>query len=266
MYDSEIGSVRKIWEEDILRFCLKLFEGHWLPSHDVEHHKRVWKNACILASNFNIKHEFTASQFFEQLLIACYFHDTGLLFEKGPKHGKESRRICEQFLHLHQDKIQFDKRDLLMAIEHHDDKDYLVNENSDQSVLYKVLSLADDLDAFGSIGCYRYIEIYLIRNHNPAEIPRMIIENAENRFRNFDLKLGSNKSIMQFIQEKFDILNTLVKEDAFSESPQSLVEWINSKVVMLQINPYTFFSIINIDEIPNGRIKFFLKQLRRELP
>jgi hypothetical protein len=266
MYDDAISYATNTWESDILKFCSELYNGHWLPSHDIDHHNRVWKNARILASNFDIEKEFSPSQFFEQLIIACYFHDTGLLFEKGPKHGKKSRSICEKFLQLHHDKLRFYTNDLLMAIEHHDDKEYHNRENSDPSILYQVLTLADDLDAFGAIGCYRYIEIYLMRNLLPAEIPLMIGENAEGRFRNFKSKLGSSRSLIVIIQEKFNILRKLVDDVAFLESPQSLVEWINSEILRFKIDPYTFFRSIDTNEIQNERIIFFLEKFKGEFP
>lgn len=265
MYDDAIRYATDTWESDILKYCSEIFNGHWLPSHDIEHHRRVWGNACLIARNFDIEKESSPSHFFELLIIACYFHDTGLLFETGPKHGEESRRICEQFLYLHRDKVRFDTGDLLMAIEHHDDKEYNSPENMNPSLLYQVLTLADDLDAFGAVGCYRYIEIYLMRNLSPAEIPFMIRKNAEGRFRNFKSKLDSNESLMVFIQENFNILTKLVDDDAFSESPQSLVEWINSEILHFQIDPFTFFRSIDTDIIRNERIKFLLKQLQGEL-
>ena len=41
-----------------------------------------------------------------------------------------------------------------------------------------MLSVADDLDAFGFTGIYRYSEIYLMRGINPNQLGHLIIENA----------------------------------------------------------------------------------------
>ena len=86
------------WKEKIVHFSEDLYTGHWLPSHDLNHHLRVWHLACELSYAINEKHGMINDQFFEKLLIACLFHDLGLLSHKGEDHGRISRELCENFL------------------------------------------------------------------------------------------------------------------------------------------------------------------------
>ena len=56
--------------------------------------------------------------------------------------------------------------------------------------LLNILSVADDLDAFGYTGIYRYSEIYLTRGISPKEIGNLIRENASRRYHNFEKIFG----------------------------------------------------------------------------
>ena len=51
--------------------------------------------------------------------------------------------------------------------------------------ILKMVSAADDLDALGYIGVFRYIEIYLKRGIPDTEIPKKVNFNLRNRFSNF---------------------------------------------------------------------------------
>ncbi len=265
MYDREIRHAREIWELELLKYCSGLFKDHWLPSHDIQHHTRVWENVCMLASSFNLDKSINFEAFFEQLIIACYFHDLGLLYEKGPRHGRESRLICEQFLKLRADEIRFDITDLLLAIEHHDDKDYNLDRNNSHSAIYQLLTLADDLDAFGAIGCYRYIEIYLMRDLISTEIPVLILENAENRYRNFVSKMRGSGFPVQMIEEKYARLKKLLLTETFNKTPDSLVEWIDIFVVKPRDNPLELVRKTDTKSLRNDRIEVFCEYLNDEV-
>ncbi len=121
--------------------------------------------------------------FIEKLLIACYLHDLGMAIDQSEKHGIHSKKICESFLEV--EKINpADCADLLEAIENHDNKEY--TEFPDGNNLLLLLSVADDLDAFGYTGILRYADIYLQRGVSQDNLGRMVLENSEKRFRNFE--------------------------------------------------------------------------------
>lgn len=175
-----LAAAEKKYKQNLENFISGIFRESFLPSHGPGHHRRVWKYGCELAVNglFQVRDELSALK----LLIACYLHDAGMAYERGEMHGKRSMELCRIFLrknHLHDE----DFEDVLGAIENHDKKDY--SEAGDPSSLKLILSIADDLDAFGFTGIYRYIEIYLERNVPLNQLGRKIGINAGTRYENF---------------------------------------------------------------------------------
>ncbi len=164
--------------------CRHIFTGTEMPSHDHLHHERVWKNAARIIELLIGAGLVTDAGIAKKAMIAAYFHDTGLTVNRGPDHGLESRRICSQFLET-TDLPEDDRREILEAIEMHDDKDY--TGNSDPASLAAILSVADDMDAFGVTGIGRYEEIYAMRGIPSAEMPALIASNVMSRFRHLEL-------------------------------------------------------------------------------
>ncbi len=159
--------------------CRSLFSKVNIPSHNDIHHARVWSYAReILRALDNaglIEDQFIA----EKAIIAVWFHDTGLTINKGPDHGSQSRVICRDFLvsqHISPDLYA----DILDAVEKHDDKSY--GYEADPASLTSIVSVADDMDAFGYIGILRYAEIYSMRNIPLHEMSEIVISNAQARF------------------------------------------------------------------------------------
>jgi hypothetical protein len=72
----------------------------------------------------------------------------------------------------------------MQAIEYHDNKEYADSLVNDKLLL--LLSVADDLDAFGYTGILRYADIYLERDVSITDLGRMVIENSGKRFQNFE--------------------------------------------------------------------------------
>jgi HD superfamily phosphodiesterase len=177
-----IESAERQFKQIIEDFFITVFYEGSLLSHGIDHHRRVWNYSKVLLHLIADQNLSGIMQLPEKLIIACYFHDTGMSVEPGIKHGIHSRDICIRFLELnHLDSK--DNSDILEAIEYHDIKDYSSNKNANE--LLKILSLADDLDAFGFTGIYRYTEIYLIRGISQLEIGHLIRKNASGRFENF---------------------------------------------------------------------------------
>ena len=163
--------------------CRDLFSDTYIPSHDHLHHARVWEYAKEI-----MRHLFNAGMTDDRLLpekaiIAVFFHDTGLTVNKGADHGKESRKICREFL-LHQDTDPECHNEILDAVEKHDDKNY--GSAAAPASLESIVAVADDMDAFGHTGVLRYWEIYTMRRLDTSDIPQMIITNAESRFRHLE--------------------------------------------------------------------------------
>jgi hypothetical protein len=125
--------------------------------------------------------------------------DTGFI------HGFEGRKICERFLSVNRLPV-FEFTESLFAIEHHDNKEYATINKPEN--LLNILSVADDLDAFGFIGIYRYLEIYIARNKSMPELGNLIIDNCENRFHHFMRSYGFIPHIRDKHSGRFEIINS----------------------------------------------------------
>lgn len=159
----------------------EIFSGIHLPSHDHTHHLRVWQFAreliliwCEAGRQFSL-------QEIELLILAVFFHDTGMSHTQHMKHGAVSRKFCEAFLLENSLQKMPHASELLNAVEMHDDKEY-ADTHRDPTSLLTLLNLADDLDAFGLVGVYRYAEIYLMRGIFCHEIPGKVLPNLDTRY------------------------------------------------------------------------------------
>jgi hypothetical protein len=183
------------WYQPLYRHCEGLFSGIFLPSHDHLHHARVWSHARSLIILLDKAGARIPASLPEELLVAVFFHDAGLARTSAERHGRESRRLCEEFFSQPGAGSPpgspipgASMRRIMHAIEHHDDKS---RKGADPEIrpgdaprLLSLLSSADDMDAFGPIGIYRYAEIYLMRSVAVEQLPRKVAENVKNRFDN----------------------------------------------------------------------------------
>jgi hypothetical protein len=170
-------------EEKYISSVEAFFHEKWgdtkLWSHDLSHHRRVWSYAKELLQYRDISDPL----FVEKLLIACYLHDAGMAIDPGSKHGVTSRKLCKDFLVKNKMNLS-DYQDVLDAIVNHDNKEYIESPAGNNLLL--LLTVADDLDAFGYTGILRYADIYMQRGVSQDNLGRLVLENSEKRFRNFE--------------------------------------------------------------------------------
>ncbi|OFX20446.1 MAG: hypothetical protein A2041_02810 [Bacteroidetes bacterium GWA2_31_9b] len=179
----KIHKVENKWLDSLYNNCKDLFSGSTVPSHDHDHHLRVW-NYCKeiiteLAPTHLIEYELI-----ESLIIASFFHDTGLTITLSENHGKQSRLICENYFDRNNIEKPLSFIQVLEAIEKHDNKNY-TNKQVPESIL-SILCTADDIDAFGLIGVIRYSEIYMLRGLNMNQLSDSVIKNLDKRFAHFE--------------------------------------------------------------------------------
>jgi HD superfamily phosphodiesterase len=187
----------KILEE----FFNRVFDPSILPSHGISHHRRVWHYAKEILQNPDIYDFEPEEDYYDKLLIATFLHDSGMAVDRGIRHGSESRKICEKFL-MERDLSIIKFSDVLEAVENHDDKEY--NALNHPGDILTVLSVADDLDAFGFIGIYRYLEIYIARNKPMEDLGYLITANSESRFQNFLRTYGSCSDLVEKHSKRYE--------------------------------------------------------------
>jgi HD superfamily phosphodiesterase len=203
-FTGTIESAEKQYKQILEEFFISVFDEKSLSSHGIDHHRRVWNYSKELLRLIPVKNTIQFSKLSSELIIACYLHDIGMSIEHGIRHGQHSRNLCLQFLvknHLPEN----DYKNVLEAIENHDNKDYL--EEPYKNDLLTILSVSDDLDAFGITGIFRYSEIYLVRGISPEKIGSLIRENAEKRYDNFVKTSGSDSEIVQKHSKRYNILD-----------------------------------------------------------
>ena len=203
LLSDKIASSEMRYKNLLEEFFIKIFDISILPSHGIDHHKRVWKYAKEILHHLN-DHGFKIDESLtDKLLIACFLHDSGMSADPGPRHGIEGRRVCEKF--LSENNLSSDTfSEVLQAIEQHDNKEYtFTNQPYD---LLTILSVADDLDAFGFIGIYRYLEIYITRGSAMQDIGHPIIENSENRFQNLLRTYGFMSELIEKHIKRYSII------------------------------------------------------------
>lgn len=182
-----IFHVEQKWLADLSRHCKKLFAGVFLPSHDHLHHHRVWRFARDILLAFDDTGKDVPPELAEQLIIACFFHDTGLTITHDERHGAQSAVLLKEFGTLRFGTLESQTlrfQTILRAVEHHDEKSYTESIGSTQEgmpELLDILSAADDLDALGAIGVYRYAEMYLFRKISVVDLPGRVLSNLEAR-------------------------------------------------------------------------------------
>ena len=194
------------WQNKLYSFCQEIFSQVKIPSHDHTHHLRVWEISKEILLALNSNYEFN-QDFTDACIIASFFHDTGLSKTLDENHGKESRKICQNYFEENNIPKPHRFEEILTAIEKHDDKNYK-NEQTDPGSLLSIICTADDIDAFGNIGVVRYTEIYLLRGISLTELPDLVIKNLDNRFLNIEKTYQNFPELIKKIKKRYLVTKT----------------------------------------------------------
>lgn len=247
------------------KFLEEMFSSVHLPSHDYLHHLRVWQYAKeYLKEAGEKKHDFDKNDI-QGIFFACLFHDSGLSVTLDSSHGIESRRIFEKFADEYLSEKIPGHEELLEAIENHDKKEEisLARQNfSSPSSILKILTICDDLDAFGAIGVIRYAEIYLMRKISLCKIPSLILENVRHRVKFFK---NSTFELPEFRRDHERRINYITgfysKARDLESSEFELLNLIQLQVINHRKNYQEFLQILEQDD----RYKDLSIQLKSEL-
>ena len=241
--DKIIRKTETVWLAPLMIACTHQFSETHLPSHDQLHHARVWKYAKNLILQSAKQGMAISEKDITQLIIAVFFHDQGMSETNSKEHGKISRKMCKGFIQ----KCNIAPPDffekVLDAIENHDKKEYKKTAASpNEFEIQKFLNTADDLDAFGIIGAYRYLEIYLMRHLNVKLLPEEVLTNMEGRYKHFTDNFGHciplvNAHFQRYLTSKnyFKDLNFQIGRIVYSEDvflgPIGVANYIRKEIL-----------------------------------
>ncbi|MGE5419069.1 MAG: hypothetical protein ACM3UT_02740 [Chloroflexota bacterium] len=227
------------------------------------HHKRVWNTAKELTLILAEKDLINDPRIVPSLLIASYIHDLGMTVDHGPRHGRHSYELCKRFLAGNR-LNEADFPGLLSAILEHDNKDY--KKPAGISV-HTLLSVSDDLDAFGYAGIYRYIEIYVLRGISPGELGLRIRENAGKRYLHFEQMFGEEKEIFDKHRRRYIVLDDFFmkyeRQLNTGQNDEAEIVEILTQMIKDQHDLNTTITIHKQDK--NPVIMQFFKMLEQEL-
>lgn len=225
------------------RHLESIFASVSLPSHDLQHHIRVWLHCRGLLIELHKAGLIITEQLIENAIIACFFHDTGLTKTLDEHHGAEGAVLCKQYISQIADLNDTQKTSIVRAVELHDDKSvkqHPVTKPDDMIDLALLVSTADDLDALGHIGVFRYTEIYLKRGIGIDQLPRRILANLRNRFTSFTNAYSSlhrySDRQKQHYRETMDFFTKLEGEISqgitLPDSAYAVVNILNEQLVI----------------------------------
>jgi len=209
-----ITAAEEKWLDLVRPHTAKLFSDTFIPSHDHGHHQRVWNICKELLIKLNRYDSVAEQDLVEGILLAAWFHDTGMAKESGIRHGALGREMFESFISSTIQREPLRYREALAAIEYHDTKDRSaypdLNPGTPPGIL-GILSIADDLDALGNIGIYRYVEIYLKRGISIRELGTKILVNVQKRFRNIQESCAALPRLTDPYKESYHIVEEFFK-------------------------------------------------------
>jgi len=248
-----ISEAEARWLDRLQSNATEAFSGTFLPSHDQEHHLRVWllcKKILVEISGFNT----LTPDLVEGVMIAAWFHDLGMVQSMDESHGILGRKMFERF--FRENKLPRPPRfmEIGEAIEKHDTKDASLYNAFVPGLfpgVLNILSIADDLDALGHVGIYRYVEIYLHRNVPIRELGTSILRNANLRYRNIcrslancPILLESTGKIFFTLEDFFNLFNQQMlaakKPDKIFYGYVGLVNHIRKSSIDGEVRPQKF--------------------------
>ena len=211
----------------------------------------------------------------EGVLIASLFHDLGMAQSTREDHGRLGRELCQSWFSEsgHRPPAEFES--ILAAIELHDTKEARIYpESGTPPGILAILSVADDLEAMGIIGIYRYAEIYLLRGIPLELLATRVLENAEKRIRNLTGS-GIFARAMEEYQQQFEELTRfytqykqqwLSEEDpeTVSEGQLGVINYIRKRSLGAKVRPEDLCRKAR-EERTAPMIQDFFSKLKHEL-
>jgi len=210
MLTSIIQAAEDRWLDRLYWHIKDSYKQARLPSHDQDHHLRVWNISKQILRVLVDRCPMDAERI-EGVLIAAMFHDLGMVKSHREDHGQLGAEMCRDWFRESGTETPPNLDEILEAIEKHDQKEegaYPDLLPGQAPAIWSVVSIADDLEAMGAIGVYRYLEIYLRRGIAPDELGSRVLHNAGQRYRKLELACQSFPEVLDPYREQYQYLTT----------------------------------------------------------
>jgi len=235
-----IDRAEETWLAALYDHAEVVFQKSPLPSHDHTHHLRVWNLSKSLLREIATFNSRIDQSLVEGVLIATFFHDLGMATSTREDHGRLGSECCMTWFRDRGRTKPERFEEITRAIELHDRKDLQMYKSFSPDTapeILGILSVADDLEALGIIGIYRYTEIYLERNIPLEELGTRILGNVLTRFEHLsdgcrlcDRMLEKYRQqydeLWLFFQEYNIQLKAVSQVDAVSSGPLGVINYI----------------------------------------
>jgi len=271
--DSRIAEAEDQWLEKLKLFLENLFKDTFLPSHDHTHHLRTWhaaKEILLEIAEFNV---LLSADFIEAVLLAALFHDTGIIETRGISHGEKGKKIYLEYIAENCQKEPAMHSKIASAIEMHDQKseNLFIPFHWDKIPdLLTVVSIADDMDAMGTIGIYRYAEIYLHRSIPMKSLGVVLLENVATRYNNFSKASSLIPSLLKKTKPKYQEIISFYdnyNQQLLTETDPlrvfyghiGIINYIRNFSVVGKIHPLDFPKALDNFEVGKYVLDFFNK-------
>ena len=271
----QISATEQKWLDALFKECSTHFRNIHLPSHNHYHHFRVWSYAKELILTLAASGIAFPDDLVEEIIFAVFFHDAGMSVTMDENHGKFSAEMFQDFIAGKTEQFAGNREEVYEAIESHDRKNYeevpFEKAFDRRNILSTILNISDDLDAFGYIGIYRYLEIYLMRGIQPDQLAGRVLMNLEKRFSNISSTLGKIASFVNNHRSRYrktvdffnDLSETGFNADSSFAGPSGVVKLVRDQVIKKQT---TLENIIESNEpaIQDEYVRNYLSNYRNE--
>jgi len=244
LLDIWIDRAETSWLDELYTNAENLYANTSLPSHDHSHHLRVWNLCKLLLREIATFNSRIDEDLVEGLLIAAFFHDLGMVYSTREDHGHLGAELCLKWFMDRGSERPEKFREILQAIELHDRKEDQIHDSFQKErppEILTILTVADDLEALGIIGIYRYAEIYLKRGIPLAELGERILRNASNRFENIsracllcdrikEKSLRQYDELRRFFETYNEQLKNVTRADSLMTGPLGVINYIHKPV------------------------------------
>jgi hypothetical protein len=258
--DIWIDKAEEMWLDLLKKNARLVFSTTWLPSHDHTHHQRVWNISKKMIREMEQSKVPIDYPLVEGVMIATWFHDLGMASDSREKHGATGRGLCEAYLKDLSVPTPARYDEILEAIESHDIKEARTHQGiryGEAPGILPILAVADDLEASGVIGIYRYTEIYLMRGTGMDQLGGKVLQNVHHRLENLAScqvcrqVLGAFEKEIQILTTFFETYHRQLSDPATGvhadEGPAGVVNQIRILGLEQNVRPEAMADLIRRD-------------------